>query len=111
MKKWKTWFTDRLLFRSEENDKHAGGHRPPVTHPRHVSRRQTCDDQLSIRAGRQQRGNKARFPIVSVLAYRTLGQRPGRPNTDCLLHCRNPLELGWTRRSSSRSMVRPIATL
>ncbi|BDA42491.1 Mitogen-activated protein kinase 15 [Coccomyxa sp. Obi] len=57
MKKLKSWYSG--VFRSQaENDEFAGKGRPSVVHPRHASRWQTCDDQLSIRAGRQQRGSK-----------------------------------------------------
>ncbi len=63
MKKLKSWYPANWFRSEKENDSHASAHKPPVAHPRHISRRQTCDDQLSIRAGRQQRGSKAGFPL------------------------------------------------
>ena len=74
MKKLRSWYSG--VFRSQaEHDEFAGKGRPTLVQPRHASRWQTCDDQLSIRAGRQQRGSKARF---HVLAERTWGQRQGK---------------------------------
>lgn len=73
MKKLKQWYSGRW-FRSGDNDKQAEAHGPPVVQSRHVSRRQTCDDQLSIRAARQPRGNKARFRSLGCLGTANSGE-------------------------------------